>query len=375
MIILLRSLATLIFPTLLVVGFIGCGGGGGGGSSSNDNPPSQTPISWTTTNIEATGYDGAIAIDSSNNVHIAYEKDDGNILRYATNASGSFVISTIDSSGNGEWDISIAVDSNNKVHVSYYDFFNKDLKYATDASGSWIISVLDGVGDVGRYTSIAIDSNNKVHISYYDVTNGDLKYATNASGSWVTSKINLYSSGFDNTGQYTSIAIDSNNKIHISCYNATFKWLEYYTNTSGSWVENDLDGTGDVGQYSSLVVYSSGSFTPVEVAYYDATNGDLKSMGYSGVLSPYTVDSIGDVGRDTSLAIDSNNNFHISYYDVTNGDLKYAKGTGAYSWVTSIVESTGDVGGWSSIAIDSNNKVHILYHDFTNHFLKYAHSN
>ena len=44
---------------------------------------------------------------------------------------------------------------------------------------------LDSIGYVGGYSSIAIDSNNKVYISYYDTTNGDLKYATNVSGSWV----------------------------------------------------------------------------------------------------------------------------------------------------------------------------------------------
>ncbi len=60
------------------------------------------------------------------------------------------------------------------------DATNYDLKYATNASGAWVTSTIDSAGDVG--TSIAIDSSNNVHISYYDYyddTNADLKYATN----------------------------------------------------------------------------------------------------------------------------------------------------------------------------------------------------
>ena len=85
--------------------------------------------------------------------------------------------------------ISMAIDSNNKVHISYPASTSSALKYATNASGSWVTSTIGSGGLVGDYSSIAIDSYDKIHISYFDNTNADLKYATNASGSWVTSAL------------------------------------------------------------------------------------------------------------------------------------------------------------------------------------------
>jgi hypothetical protein len=69
--------------------------------------------------------------------------------------------------------------------------------------------------------------------------------------------------------------------------------------------------------------------------------------------------------------LDSNNNPHISYYDSTNGDLRYARWTGS-SWSIETVDSTGNVGTSTSLALDSNDKPHISYQDYTNFNLKYA---
>jgi hypothetical protein len=125
-------------------------------------------------------------------------------------------------------DASIAIDSNNKAHISYGDYYYTNtmrLKYATNASGSWVTQTVDspaiGPDLLGLGSSMAVDSKNKVHISYYD--DSDLKYATNASGSWVPQTV-------DDNSWYvgkTSIALDSNDEVHIS-YNGRIYGTDGY---------------------------------------------------------------------------------------------------------------------------------------------------
>jgi hypothetical protein len=83
--------------------------------------------------------------------------------------SAWWLVETLDSNGDVFWYTSLVVDSQDKVHISYYDNNGEVLKYITDATGSWVAETLDSSGGVGRYSSIAVDSSDKRHISYSDV--------------------------------------------------------------------------------------------------------------------------------------------------------------------------------------------------------------
>ncbi|MDX1812115.1 MAG: CFI-box-CTERM domain-containing protein, partial [Gammaproteobacteria bacterium] len=182
----------------------------------------------------------------------------------------------------------IALDSNGKVHVSYlYEYFNnvaeKQLRYVTNASGSWQAEAVDASGLVGEYSSIAIDSNNTVHISYFDLDNGDLKYAKGSAGSWEIETVDA--DGY--VGMYTSLALDSKDNVHISYYGWTTEsvtsFLKYANNTGGSWSTEAVNSGGMVGKYSSIAIDSEDK---VHISYYDEANSTLlyaaaKSMDVS----------------------------------------------------------------------------------------------
>ena len=228
------------------------------------------------------------------------------------------------------------------------------------ASAAWTIETIDTENVYN--SSIAIDSNNNVHISYfYHSVNdfeGNLKYATNSSGNWVAEVI-------DSPGNLLSgsIATDSNNKVHIS-YRDYDGDLKYATNSSGTWVIDYIDSFGGS---SSIAIDSNNKVHIIYYGYYSPH--DLKyATNSSGTWVKKVIDDTGNVSN-SSMAIDSNNKVHISYRDY-DGDLKYATNSSG-TWITEVIDDTGNVESISILATDSNNKVHISYRGHHND-LEYA---
>jgi hypothetical protein len=92
-------------------------------------------------------------------------------------------------------------------------------------------------------------------------------------------------------------------------------------------VSETVDSAGSVGWYSSLTLETTAPYTP-HISYYDFTNGDLKHASLSGtVWLDEVVDGEGNVGRYSSIDSVSAAEFLIiciSYSDDTNDALKLA---------------------------------------------------
>jgi hypothetical protein len=302
-------------------------------------------------------------------------------LPHITRPSWNTVV--VDSNGNvGEYS-SIAIDRNGKAHITYFDYLIDEqigddsvpfgnLKYASNASGDWEAVTIDtGAGMLPR---ICIDNNDKVHIIHsklgisdlYSIL--DLLYTSNETGFWETVTIGSQVV----KGADSSIAADSNGKVHISTRNeegtgtkseGSKGGLRYVTNATGEWTWTDVDTSPTCGNDTDITVDHNDK---VHISYLDKSEGLKYATNVNGLWEVFNVDEEENVGWNTSIVIDSNNTVHISYSDPSliidppgNGYLKYATNKSG-TWTTQVIDDD-DAGAFTGIAVDSQDYLHISY--------------
>jgi len=144
-------------------------------------------------------------------------------------------------------------------------------------------------------------------------------------------------------------------------------------NASISMTTQTVDSVGNVGQYSSLNLFSNGA---PQIVYYDATNHDLKVASWNGTgwqfLVPLDPTSLGadDVGMYCSAAVNSTDETFVSAFDATTNSLVFATSVNNY---TEVLDSSGNAGNYSSIAVNNRtNTIVISYYDQPNANLRFA---
>ena len=289
----------------------------------------------------------AVAVAPDGTVYVAYGGD--NLYLASRPSGGSWTIETVDTEGiTGQYP-SIALDSLNRPHISYHEGYWYDLKYARWTGTSWLVETVDDTGSTGQYTAIAVDSNDRPHISYHDFGNKNLMYAHWNGSSWNTETVDTA----PNVGQYSSIAVDTSNKPHISYYDWGNSWLRYAHFNGTSWQVEGADISGSAGLYSSIALNSSDRpyisyAASSQVRYANRDNGITWQSEIVDTFNPAYI----------SLAMDSTDTPHISYFVQGDADLKHARWNGS-AWEIETVDSAGDVGRFSSIFLDSADVPHI----------------
>ena len=334
---------------------------------------------WQKTTVDSYGRVGrytSLALDSNDNPHISYHDWNNRSLKYAKWTGSSWSIETVDKNGTRGWDTSIALDDRGYPHISYHNYTNHNLTYARWNGSAWIVESVDGNS---WNPSMALDSHGNPHISYVNGTDADLKYAKWNGTAWIIETVD-YPGRVGSVGSYSSLALDGNDNPHISYQNwtsTTDTQLKYAKWNGSAWnIEVVESGGGSLRARTSLALDSNNN---PHISYCEWFNWSgperncyIKYARWNGsAWNIETVDFAGDVGGRNSIALDSNDNPHVSYSESIDDDtLKYARRT-KDSWNIETVDLNLLVGSLS-LALDTNDNPHVSYSDLTNEDLKYA---
>ena len=255
----------------------------------------------------------------------------------------------------------MAIDSNDNPHIAYYraqaPSSDGGLKYAQWTGTAWNLTMIhdDQIILPGKHVSIALDSLGHPHIFYGTWYHSEFWYIHWNGTDWLKSKMG-------NHGEHFSIIIDSSDNVHVSYTDGanvegySSSRLHYLTNKGGSFVGQDI---ADAGGGTYIDIDSNGNPAIAYNYLQPDTLTPNKSPAYvKWDGSKWEYHNISDDGStdDLSLALDSNNEPHISYTN-ENGEIKYATFNGDI-WTIGIVASSG---GHSSIDLDNTGSPHISY--------------
>ncbi len=133
-------------------------------------------------------YTCSVRVSPDGTPHVTWYVESGVFLRYAILKDGVWLARTIDLGGlPGKWN-SLALDSTNDPHLAYSQFPQGELKYSVYDGKSWKISVIDSPesspagAERGMGASLALDMKGGPLISYYDTQS--LKFARLVNGRW-----------------------------------------------------------------------------------------------------------------------------------------------------------------------------------------------
>lgn len=222
---------------------------------------------------------------------------------------------------------SLALDRLGRPHIACMGFGEVLYHSWRDADSNWHTEVVDRGPYAGWTCSLALDSAGRPHIAHAAYASeadraarrAAIRYASRDAAGWRTTTVT------DNALGSCSLGLDRDGLARI-CYitrptGGTYA-LVCSAETTRGFLHRVIDqGTAELGETALRV----GPGAWVQIAYSDATNGDLKYAVYNGTgWRTETVDSRVNVGQNPSLFVDPKGYTHFSYFDRTDLRLRYA---------------------------------------------------
>jgi hypothetical protein len=354
--------------------------------------------------VSATGDFGlftSIALAPDGLEHIAHyhglNRDVLETRRVVTPTSHFLDVTTVDGGSAAGHDVGgdgtgIAIDAAGKVHIVAHDRTGDVLRYATNASGAWAATTLDGPG-VGVLPQIVCDrTTGDLHVVYRETAPDPtafvpntyvVRYLRKSPGQPWTRPSRPLST--DPAVRF-SLGVNPSNIPHVLVVNVLREPRVYYGLTTG--------GTAPGGgvpmiwaPYPSIplpvatsqiddVALSISDLGRIHVVFHEPSTRSIHHALQSGPT--WTLEEIDrspglDLGTSCAVAAQpGSSRVHVAYTDATNRDLRYARRDPGGPWVRRVIDAQGDVGFNPAIAANASGVIFIAYRDETFKRIKVA---
>ena len=281
--------------------------------------------------------------------------------------------STADFADQSGLENSIVVDSNGHVHIVAISDTTYDIRHSIFDGTSWSSNKIHDCEGIYCWDAhMVIDENDELHVAY-SAYSTEIRYLHFDGTTWHDDQVST-SGKFGPVG----IAVDSNNMPHVSfaasgsnCGNG----LRLASFDGSSWNTQSIESGSNLGCDSAIIIDDNDD---VYIAYQQRSQSKLKfATDKGGSWSKYAPESANPVssmypGWYSSLAMDHEGKFHIAHYDSKSEDLRYSTGSPSTGWSNTLVDASGNTGKNPSIAVDAAGDPHIVYRSWSGWNLKYA---
>jgi hypothetical protein len=308
----------------------------------------------------------SIAIDSQDVVHVAYNDEVNDCVRYATWDGVQWTDECLRTDDLGPLYTSIAVDSKDRPHIAYTYWdsnFDSWLVYATKTGSTWSYRAVDNRRQVGDHSiSIAVDGKDQAHISYQDESTSRLRYAM-----WTGNRFDVEEVDWrPGTGIATSITVDDADHPHIGYYDSDGLTLKYAIHDGNEWTVSTVDSAQGAGSSLSIAISSLG----IPCIAYSTLDDGLKYTRHVEGSWQFQVIDEGD-GNTPSLAFDSQDRARICYIIDRGAAIMYTKWLGT-SWKNETLPIETDITWTTGIAVDSSDLAHVVVDDINGNRVLYG---
>ncbi len=227
----------------------------------------------------------------------------------------------------------------------------------------YAVRLLDGQDDFGEHLAVTRFASADQWTGFHYVANEQSLFA-GSCGDGCAPEIRLTSG--DDRGRHVSAARRSAlaQRPFAAFYNATrgdLEAVDCFDASCNFATVRVLDTVNDVGVGTATAIDPVTGFP--HVAYYDATNGDLRLYRCANAAcdsgSSVVVDGLGDRGRNPSMVFASNL-LWIAYDDSGSGELRLARGVAPFGTGNFQQFSIGP-GGDAAITLDDSGFVDLVF--------------